>query len=48
MKIRLIASLLGALALVFGASAAQAAPQVQTLANISNDSPADNGAPVSN
>jgi hypothetical protein len=43
MKIRLIASLLGALALVFGASAAQAAPQVQTLANISNDSPADNG-----
>ena len=43
MKIRLIASLLGALALVFGASAAQAAPQVQTLANISNDGPADNG-----
>lgn len=43
MRLRLIASLLAALGLVFAASAAQAAPQVQNLANISNDGPADNG-----
>jgi hypothetical protein len=43
MRHRLIAALLAALGLVFAASAAQAAPQVQNLANISNDGPADNG-----
>jgi hypothetical protein len=43
MKIRVLATAIAALALVFGASAAQAAPEIVTLANISNDGPADNG-----
>jgi hypothetical protein len=43
MKLRLVAALLAALGLVFSVSAAEAAPHVQTVANISNDGPADNG-----
>lgn len=43
MKLRLVAALLAGLGLVFAASAAQAAPQIKTVANISNDGPADNG-----
>jgi hypothetical protein len=43
MRLRLLAALMVALGLVFAASAAQAAPQIQTVANISNDGPADNG-----
>jgi len=43
MRIRVLAGAFAALALIFGASAAQAAPQVQTLVNMSNDGPADNG-----
>jgi hypothetical protein len=42
-KNRLIVAALAALALVFGATAAQAAPRVMTTTNISNDGPADNG-----
>ena len=43
MRIGALAALLAALAFVFGVTAAQAVPRVQTLANISNDGPADNG-----
>jgi hypothetical protein len=43
MRIRVLACAFAALALVFGASAAQAAPGVMTLANMSNDGPAGNG-----
>jgi hypothetical protein len=43
MRIRLLAGAFAALALIFGASAAQAAPGIQTIANMSNDGPADNG-----
>jgi hypothetical protein len=43
MRIRLLAGAVAALALIFGVSAAQAAPRVLTLANMSNDGPADNG-----
>ena len=43
MRIRVLAGAYAALALIFGASAAQAAPQVQTLVNMSNDGPASNG-----
>jgi hypothetical protein len=43
MRVGVLAATLAALAFVFGVSAAQAAPRVQTLANISNDGPADNG-----
>lgn len=43
MRNRLIVAALVALALVFGATAAQAAPNVLTTTNISNDGPADNG-----
>jgi hypothetical protein len=43
MKIRVLASVVAVLALIFGASAAQAAPRISTLANVSNDGPADNG-----
>src|SRR6266542_620840 len=43
MRLRLLVLGLAALALVFGASAAQAMPSVQTLVNVSNDGPADNG-----
>ena len=43
MRIRVLAGVFAALALIFGASAAQAAPQIVTLANISNDGPDNNG-----
>jgi hypothetical protein len=43
MRIRVLASAVAVLALIFGASAAQATPRISTLANISNDGPADNG-----
>jgi hypothetical protein len=43
MKIRVLATAIAALALVFWASAAQAAPEIVTLANISNDGHADYG-----
>jgi hypothetical protein len=43
MRSRVLASAVAALALIFGASAAQAAPRILTLANMSNDGPADNG-----
>src|SRR3989454_12769281 len=43
MRIRVLAGAFAALALIFGASAAQAAPRVQTLVNMSNDDPAANG-----
>jgi hypothetical protein len=38
-----LASAFAALALIFGASAAQAATQISTISNMSNDGPADNG-----
>jgi hypothetical protein len=40
---RLLVAALAALALVVAAPAAQAAPRLQTIANISNDGPANNG-----
>ena len=43
MRTRLLACACASLALIFGASAAQAAPRITTLANMSNDGPADNG-----
>jgi hypothetical protein len=43
MKFRLLVTVVAALGLVFGASAAQAAPAVVTLANMSKDGPATNG-----
>jgi hypothetical protein len=43
MKIRVLASAVAMLALVFGVAAAQAAPRILTLVNMSNDGPADNG-----
>jgi hypothetical protein len=43
MKIRMLASAVAMLALIFGVAAAQAAPRILTLANMSNDTPADNG-----
>jgi hypothetical protein len=43
MRIRVFASALAALAMIFGVTAAQAAPQILTVANMSNDGPADNG-----
>ncbi len=43
MRIRVLAGAFAALALIFGVSAAQAAPRILTLANMSNDGPADNG-----
>jgi hypothetical protein len=43
MRIRVFASTLAALALIFGVAAGQAAPQILTVANMSNDGPADNG-----
>ena len=43
MRIRVLAGLFAALALIFGATAAQSAPRLLTLANMSNDGPADNG-----
>jgi hypothetical protein len=39
----MLASAVAMLALIFGVAAAQAAPRILTLANISNDTPADNG-----
>lgn len=43
MRMGVLAATLAVLAFVFGVTAAQAAPRVQALANISNDGPADNG-----
>jgi hypothetical protein len=43
MRIRVLAGVFAALALIFGATAAQSAPRLSTLANMSNDGPADNG-----
>ena len=43
MSKRLVVAVLAALTFAFGATAAQGAPRVQTLANMSNDGPADNG-----
>ena len=43
MRIRVLASAVAVLALIFGVAAAQGAPQILTLANVSNDGPADNG-----
>jgi hypothetical protein len=43
MRIRVLAGVFAALALIFGATAAQSAPRLPTLANMSNDGPADNG-----
>jgi hypothetical protein len=43
MSLRFLAVACAGLALVFGVSAAQAAPRVQTLVNMSNDGPATNG-----
>ncbi len=43
MRLRVLASAIAVLALIFGVSAAQAAPRVLTLANMSNDGPASNG-----
>jgi hypothetical protein len=43
MRIRALAGAFAALALIFGASAAQAAPQIGTVVNVSNDGPANNG-----
>jgi hypothetical protein len=43
MRIRVLASALAVLALIFGVAAAQGAPSILTLGNVSNDGPADNG-----
>jgi hypothetical protein len=43
MKLRMVAAGLAAVALAFGAPAAQAMPRVLAIANVSNDGPADNG-----
>ncbi|MGZ8794435.1 MAG: sialidase family protein, partial [Gaiellaceae bacterium] len=43
MRIRVLAGAFAVLALIFGVAAAQAAPRILTLANMSNDGPADNG-----
>ena len=43
MRIRVLAGVFATLALIFGATAAQSAPRLLTLANMSNDGPADNG-----
>jgi hypothetical protein len=43
MKTRVLAGAVAVLALIFGVSAAQAGPRIMTLANMSNDGPADNG-----
>ena len=43
MRIRVLACAVAALSLMFGATAAQAAPGLVRLANMSNDGPADNG-----
>lgn len=43
MRIRVLASAVTVLALIFAASAAQAAPRISTFANMSNDGPATNG-----
>jgi hypothetical protein len=43
MRIRVLASAVAVLALIFGVAAAQGAPSILTLANVSNDGPADNG-----
>ena len=43
MRIRMLASAVAMLAMIFGVAAAQAAPRILTLANMSNDTPADNG-----
>jgi hypothetical protein len=42
-KLRILAAVVAALGLAFGASAAQAMPRVLTIANVSNDGPASNG-----
>ena len=43
MRFRALAAAVAVLGLVIGTSAAQAAPRVQTVVNISNDGPANNG-----
>ena len=43
MRFRVLAGVFAAFALIFGATAAQSAPSLLTLANMSNDGPADNG-----